>query len=81
MLLSAMTGCADECSVVWPYLLVGDDLDFIAAPGNVEPLRAEFAAVVEERRRLLLCVLDADECVLLLFKWRRANRLVESGVV
>jgi hypothetical protein len=49
MLLSVM--CADECGVVWPYLLDGDDLGFIKAPGNVEALRADFAAVVEERRR------------------------------
>jgi Ran GTPase-activating protein (RanGAP) involved in mRNA processing and transport len=50
MLLSVM--CADECGVVWPYLLDSGDTDGIAAPaGNVETLRAEFAAVVEERRR------------------------------
>jgi hypothetical protein len=50
MLLSVL--CADECGVVWPYLLDGDDLDTMkVAPGNVESLRAEFAAVVEERRR------------------------------
>jgi hypothetical protein len=47
MLLSLM--CADECGVVWPYLLDGDDLDVTAAPANVETLRAELAAVVEER--------------------------------
>jgi hypothetical protein len=49
MLLSLM--CADECGVVWPYLLDADDLGFIKAPGEVEPLRAEFAAVVEECSR------------------------------
>jgi hypothetical protein len=49
MLLSLM--CADECGVVWPYLLEGDDLNVTAAPDNVETVRAEFAAVVEERRR------------------------------
>jgi hypothetical protein len=49
MLLSLM--CSDECGVVWPYLLEGDDLNVISAPDNVESLRAEFAAVVEERRR------------------------------
>jgi Ran GTPase-activating protein (RanGAP) involved in mRNA processing and transport len=27
MLLSLMGGCADECSVVWPYLLESDDTD------------------------------------------------------
>jgi hypothetical protein len=42
--------CADECGVVWPYLLDGDDKDVGVASGNVESLRAEFAAVVEERR-------------------------------
>jgi hypothetical protein len=49
MLLSLM--CADECGVVWPYLLTGADLDVVAAPGNIEMLRAEFAAIVAERRR------------------------------
>jgi hypothetical protein len=49
MLLSLMGGCADECSVVWPYLLERRDTD-----GTVEPaetIRAEFAVVVAERRR------------------------------
>jgi hypothetical protein len=57
MLLSLMGGCADECSVVWPYLLISGDTDGKVAPDNVENLRAEFAAVVEERcrrRRLIL---------------------------
>jgi hypothetical protein len=50
MMLSVM--CNDWCGVVWPYLLDGDDLDVIKAPaGNIERLRAEFAVVVEERRR------------------------------
>jgi hypothetical protein len=50
MLLSLT--CADECGVVWPYVLDGDDLNTIkVAPANIETLRAEFAAVVEERRR------------------------------
>jgi hypothetical protein len=49
MLLSLM--CADECGVVWPYLLDGDDMDVGAAPDDVETLRAEFADVVKERRR------------------------------
>jgi hypothetical protein len=36
---------------VWPYLLAVDELkDGIRAPGNVETLRAEFAAIVYERR-------------------------------
>jgi hypothetical protein len=49
MLLSAMTGCADEVSVVWPYFLDGNDTDLGVSSANVEPLRAEFAAVVAER--------------------------------
>jgi len=49
MLLSLM--CADECGVVWPYLLDSDDRDVGVATENVESLRAEFDAVVEERRR------------------------------
>jgi hypothetical protein len=49
MLLSLM--CADECGVVWPYLLRSSDKDGIVAPDNVESIRAEFSAVVEERRR------------------------------
>jgi hypothetical protein len=32
-------------------LLNGDDTDGIEAPGNIKMLRAEFAAIVEERRR------------------------------
>jgi hypothetical protein len=50
-LLFFMTGCADECSAVWPYVLSGDDLDNVLAADDVEPLRAEFSAVVEERRQ------------------------------
>jgi hypothetical protein len=53
MLLSGL--CADECGVVWPYVLVGGDLGVITAPGNIEAARAEFAAVVEERRRREMC--------------------------
>jgi hypothetical protein len=53
MLLSLMGGCADECSVVWPYLLGSDDADGIVAPDNVEAVRAEFEGVVAERRRRL----------------------------
>jgi hypothetical protein len=48
MLLSLM--CADECGVVWPYLLKKGDKDGVVAPDNVETIRAEFAVVVEERR-------------------------------
>jgi hypothetical protein len=49
MLLSVL--CADECGVVWPYVLNGDDLAAVKARSVAETLRAEFAAVVEERRR------------------------------
>jgi hypothetical protein len=43
MLLSLM--CADECSVVWPYLLESSD------PDNLEAGRAELQGVFAERRR------------------------------
>jgi hypothetical protein len=49
MLISVI--CTDWCGVVWPYLLDSDDLDVGITPDNIETLRAEFAAVVEERRR------------------------------
>jgi hypothetical protein len=49
MLLSLM--CADECGVLRPYFLENADKDGIAAPDDIETLRAEFAAVVDERRR------------------------------
>jgi hypothetical protein len=55
MLLSVL--CADEFGVVWPYLLDGDDADYLYVTqssnrfGNVVSWRAEFAVVVEERRR------------------------------
>jgi hypothetical protein len=52
MLLSVL--CADECGVVWPYLLDADDTKYVTQASNrfdnVESLRAEFAVVVEERR-------------------------------
>jgi hypothetical protein len=54
MLLSLM--CADECGVVWPYLLERVDKDIgIVAPADVETIRAEYLSdvVVERRRRLL----------------------------
>jgi hypothetical protein len=52
MLLSLM--CADECGVVWPYLLESDELkDGIVASDNVEALRTELQGVVAERRRRL----------------------------
>jgi methyl-accepting chemotaxis protein len=66
MLLSVL--CADECGVVWPYVLGGNDklTGVSLAAGTVETLRAEFAAVVEERRRRDPCrpVLVADLHVL-----------------
>ena len=49
MLLSVL--CADECVVVWPYLLKGDNLAAVKARSVAETIRAEFAVVVEERRR------------------------------
>jgi hypothetical protein len=51
MLLSLM--CADECGVVWPYLLKSGDTDGVVAPVNVAAIRAEFKNVVVERRRRL----------------------------
>jgi hypothetical protein len=53
MLLSLM--CADECGVMWPYLLKHADKDIgIVAPADVETIRAEFMSdVVAERRRRL----------------------------
>jgi hypothetical protein len=51
MLLSLM--CADECGVVWPYLLESGDVDGLAAPDNLEweSIRPEFSEVVAERHR------------------------------
>jgi hypothetical protein len=51
MLLSLM--CADECGVVWPYLLESGDKDGVVVPDNIEALRAELQGVVAERRRRL----------------------------
>jgi hypothetical protein len=51
MLLSLMGGCADECSVVWPYLLESDDTNGIVAPAKT--IRAEFEGLLAERRRRL----------------------------
>jgi hypothetical protein len=48
-LLSLM--CADECGVVWPYLLKNGTCQLWFGAYNVESIRAEFAVVVEERRR------------------------------
>jgi hypothetical protein len=49
MLLSAM--CTDWCGIVWPYLLEADDAEVGVSSDNVEKLHAEFASIVEERRR------------------------------
>jgi hypothetical protein len=49
MLLTLM--CADECGVVWPYLIGSGNTDGIDAPENLESIRAEFAGVLAERRR------------------------------
>jgi hypothetical protein len=49
MLLSVL--CADECGVVWPYVLDGNNLAAVKARSVPETLHAEFADVVEERRR------------------------------
>jgi hypothetical protein len=51
MLLSLM--CADECGVVWPYLLEKGDKYGVAAPDNIESIRAEYSEVVAERCRRL----------------------------
>jgi hypothetical protein len=62
MLLSVL--CADECGVVWPYVLEGDKLAAVKARSVDKTLRAEFAVVVEERRRravhLVANVADGD---------------------
>jgi hypothetical protein len=57
MMISAM--CSDWCGVVWPYYaLESDDIeDGKVAPDDVEAVRAEFAAVVEDRRRRRLLAL------------------------
>jgi hypothetical protein len=52
MLLSLT--CADECGVVWPYLLYRNEKDDgIVEPDNVEAVRAALLGVVAERRRRL----------------------------
>jgi hypothetical protein len=77
MLLSIM--CADECGVVWPYLLDSDDTNVGVVPSDVETLRAEFVAVVEERRRRAATAArvvsaDDDEGDSRAVKRRRTNR-------
>jgi hypothetical protein len=58
MLLSLM--CADECSVVWPYLLENGDTDGIVAPDNAETIRAEFLGVVVGGASSSLASVDAS---------------------
>jgi hypothetical protein len=49
MLLSLM--CADECGVVWPYLLRSSSItDGVAAPDDIDALRATFASIVAARQ-------------------------------
>jgi Ran GTPase-activating protein (RanGAP) involved in mRNA processing and transport len=58
MLLSLM--CADECGVVWPYLLGNVSTEGVVAPDDVKTIRAEFLSdVVAERRRRLQGVPEA----------------------
>jgi hypothetical protein len=58
MLLSLM--CADECGVVWPYLLGRSSTDGIIAADAAATIRAEFECdIVAERRRRLQGVLEA----------------------
>jgi hypothetical protein len=47
MLLSLM--CADECGVVWPYLL-GRGNKNVAVPDDIDELRATFAFIVAARQ-------------------------------
>jgi hypothetical protein len=63
MLLSLM--CADECGVVWPYLLENGDTDGIVAPDDIQTIRAEFAVVVKERccREAFKQVADLNDIV------------------
>jgi hypothetical protein len=77
MLLSLM--CADECGVVWPYLLDANDRDVGISSDNVTTLRAEFAGVVEERRRRAaaaarLVAVDDEEGDIPAVKRCRTNR-------
>jgi hypothetical protein len=48
MLLSVM--CADECGVVWPYLLGRGNTDGVAVPDDIDALRATFASIVVARQ-------------------------------
>jgi hypothetical protein len=59
MMLSLMGGCADKCSVVWPYLLRKDDKDGAIVSDNVKTvllsckvsLRSVAAACKSHQRR------------------------------
>jgi hypothetical protein len=54
MLLSRL--CADEFGVLWSYFLTSSEgEDDGSAPDNIDSIRAELAAVVDERRRRELC--------------------------
>jgi hypothetical protein len=52
MLLSRLRGCGDECGVVWLYFIASNaDNDDGAVPDDIESIRIDLAAVVDERRR------------------------------
>jgi predicted lipoprotein with Yx(FWY)xxD motif len=87
MLLSVM--CADECGVVWPYLLGrGNITDGIAAPDDIDALRATHDSIVVERlrhlflfdaRRMLLSLMCTDECGVV-WPYLLENRNITDGV-
>jgi hypothetical protein len=83
MLLSVL--CADECGVLWPYVLDAKDAltGVSLAAGTVETLRAEFAAVVEERRRRDPCrpVLVADLHVLQRKNAEQSNQIATLSAI
>jgi hypothetical protein len=51
--------CGDECGVVWSYFFYRGDTDGIAAPDDIDAMRAAFALIVEEHRRLAAALADA----------------------
>jgi hypothetical protein len=58
MLLSAL--CTDECGVIWPYVFGYGIQNVVSIDSLVaETTRAEFAVVVEERRRRAVLALNA----------------------
>jgi hypothetical protein len=66
MLLSLM--CADECGVVWPYLLKSDNItDGIAVPDDIDALRATLASIVLERRRRWQCLVASENRMRMLY--------------